>query len=416
MTAAGATVGTQPLWRDRSFSVFWLSQTLSVAGDSFGIIAVPLLVLHATGSVTQMGLLTGLAGAGMLASGIFAGVLADRLDRRALLIGCDLARMLLYALIPLVWWIAPQVWLLYLVLPVSAAVGMLFRVTYVTAVRNLVDADRLTEANGKLHATYALAGVGGPLLAGVVSGLFGPATAVAVNAAGFAASAVGLFFVRLRSTSPAPAAAVQERPWQQLLDGARFLWRHPVLRALTVLLSLFGFVTLGLTDVLIYYLKHDLGHTDRIVGVVMAVGATGTIIGALVVAAVRRRIGFGAAWIGAHTLCGVAVACVGLARSVPVVAVLLAVYLGCVSIASICSMSLRQEVTPDHLLGRVTSAFWTLHLSLGPVGAALLAWAAGRFGVPAVILVAGSACILIALAALGTPIRLPRPERLTVTT
>ncbi|HEX5598959.1 MAG TPA: MFS transporter, partial [Micromonosporaceae bacterium] len=216
-------------------------------------------------------------------------------------------------------------------------------------------------------------------------------------------------------TGPAPPV-VQGRPWRQLLDGVRFLWRHPVLRALTVLLSLFGFVTLGLTDVLIFYLKHDLGRTDRVVGVVMAIGATGTIIGALVVAAVRRRIGFGAAWIGAHTVYGVAIASLGLARSVPAVAGLVAVYLCCVSIASICSMSLRQEVTPDHLLGRVTSAFWTLHLSLGPVGAALLAWAAGRFGVPTVILVAGSACMLIALAALGTPIRLTRPERLTLAT
>ena len=44
-------------------------------------------------------------------------------------------------------------------------------------------------------------------------------------------------------------------------------------------------------------------------------------------------------------------------------------------------MSLRQEVTPDHLLGRVTAAFWTIHFSLGPLGAALLTWAAGRFGV-----------------------------------
>ena len=69
--------------------------------------------------------------------------------------------------------------------------------------------------------------------------------------------------------------------------------------------------------------------------------------------------------------------------SVPGVAGLAAVYLGCTSVAGICSMSLRQQVTPDHLLGRVTAAFWTIHFSLGPVGVALLTWAAGRFGVEA---------------------------------
>ncbi len=60
---------------------------------------------------------------------------------------------------------------------------------------------------------------------------------------------------------------------------------------------------------------------------------------------------------------------------------LAALYLGCASVAGICSMSLRQQVTPDHLLGRVTAAFWTIHFSLGPLGAALLTWTAGHYGV-----------------------------------
>ena len=89
------------LWRDRRFCVFLTSQTLSVAGDSFALIAVPLLILRATGSVAQMGLLTGAAGAAAVVAGIFAGILADRLDRWILMAACDLARMLLYGLIPL---------------------------------------------------------------------------------------------------------------------------------------------------------------------------------------------------------------------------------------------------------------------------------------------------------------------------
>ena len=67
-------------------------------------------------------------------------------------------------------------------------------------------------------------------------------------------------------------------------------------------------------------------------------------------------------------------------------------------------MSLRQEVTPDHLLGRVTAAFWTIHFSLGPLGAALLTWAAGHFGVMAACLASGAACLVIGAAALATPI------------
>ena len=405
---------SRPLWRDRNFSIFWLAQTLSVAGDSFAYIAVPLLVLRATGSVAQMGLLTGAGGAASIGAGIVAGVLADRLDRRTLLIWCDLARMLLYGAIPLAWSFGPHVWLLYVVLPACEAIGMVFQVTYVTAVRNLVDTDRITEANGRLYATATAAGVLGPLLAGVISGAFGPTAAIAIDAASFALSAAGAALIRLRTAArPAPAAPGRRRAWTELLAGANFLWRHPVLRALTGALTLFIFLTYGLTDVLIYYLRHDLGQSYATVGVVLGLAAVGEVGGSMLVARVRRAIGFGAAWIGGVAVCGIAVACLGASASIPAIAILAGLYLLCSSVSGICSMSLRQEVTPDHLLGRVTSAFWTIHFSLGPVGAALLTWAAGRYGVPAVCAAAGAGCLLIAAAALFTPIRQPAPELAT---
>jgi ABC-type amino acid transport system permease subunit len=110
---------------------------------------------------------------------------------------------------------------------------------------------------------------------------------------------------------------------------------------------------------------------------------------------------------------GVAIAYVGVTRAIPLIAVLAAIYLGCESVGGVCSMSLRQEVTPDHLLGRVTSAFWTIHGAPGPVGAVLLGWAAARYGVGPVLVTAGAGCSLLAAVALFTPIRLAAPERLS---
>ncbi|MER5184150.1 MFS transporter [Streptomyces sp. NPDC002896] len=410
--------GSRPLWRDRDFGVFWTAQTLSVVGDSFALIALPLLVLHATGSVAQMGLLTAVAGAASLLAGVFAGVVVDRMDRRKLLIACDVVRMVLYALIPLVWTFAPQIWLLYVLLPLCEAVGMLFSVTYVTVVRSLVSGDRITEANGRLNATAAAAGVVGPLCAGIVAARFGPAAAIGVDAASFGVSACCLGFVRFRggtratrSTQASEAESAWQTLWKDLLAGVSFLRRHPVLRALTILLSFFSFLTLGLNDLLIYHLKHDLGQSDGTVGTVFAAGALGTITGALLVAPVRRRLGFGATWIGNVAVCGLAVAGIGWAGSVAGVAGLTATFLGCTAMAGTCSMSLRQEVTPEHLLGRVTSAFWTIHYSAAPVGAAVLTWAAQRHGTAPVGVAAGACCLLIAGLALLTPVRRPRPER-----
>lgn len=409
MTPAG-TGGrpAAPLWRDRGFAVFLAAQTLSVAGDSFAFIALPLLVLRATGSVAQMGLLTGVAGAAAIGAGVLAGSLADRLDRWALMLGCDLARLVLYGLIPLAWAVHPQVWLLYVILPVCAAIGMVFEVTYVTVIPALAGGGRITEANGLLYASAAGAGIAGPLLAGLVSGAFGPAGAVAVDAASFAVSAAGLLLVRRWRPARAPGGADGAgagRGWHELLAGARFLWRQPVLRALTVMLAIFIFATYGLTDVLIYYLKHDLGQPDGVVGLVLGAAAVGTVGGALAVAPLRRRLGFGRCWIGSLVLAGLAVGGLGVSGLVPAVAALAACYLACVSVAGICSMSLRQQLTPDYLLGRVTAAFWTIHYAPGPVGAALLTWTAGHAGVTATCLASGAVCVLLGLAAVASPVR-----------
>ncbi len=436
--------GSGSLWRDRGFTVFLTAQTLSVAGDSFALIAVPLLVLRATGSVAQMGLLTGVAGAAAVVAGIFAGILADRLDRWNLMAACDVSRMVLYGLIPLAWAFHPQVWLLYVILPVCAAIGMVFQVGYVTVVPALSGPARITEANGLLYGAAVGSRGRRPAPGRRCLRAARPAGAIGVDAASFAVSAAGVLVVRHelssrrqeRTDSRAPAGPVPagcsatpsgtatpgasgagspDGPvsgspdaagaWRELLAGARFLWQHPALRALTVLLTFFIFATYGLPDVLIYYLKHGLGQGDGVVGLVLAIAALGTVAGALAVAPLRRRLGFGRCWTGAVVLCGLAIAGLGASGSVPAVAVLAALYLGCISVAGISSMSLRQEVTPDHLLGRVTAAFWTIHFSLGPLGAALLTWAAGHYGVLAACVASGAACLVIGAVGLATPIR-----------
>ncbi|MGW0941299.1 MFS transporter [Streptomyces sp. NPDC002623] len=421
-----------PLWRQRNFRIFWAAQTLSFLGDSFALIALPLLVLQVTGSLARMGLLTAVGGAASVVAALFAGGVVDRVDRRRLLIACDLVRMVLYGLIPLVWMFGPRIWLLYTVLPLCEAVGMLFAVGYVTVVRGLVGTGQLTEANGRLNATAAAAGVLGPMCAGALAAWTGPAAAVGVDAASFGVSAACLSVVRINGRPPDDRSQEpQERPaerhaehehpaerkvsgqrpgerpglWQDLRVGAAFLYGHPVLRALTALLFVFSFLTLGLNDLVIYHLKHDLGHDDGTVGSVMAAGALGTIVGSLLVARVHRRYGFGSTWTAAVAVSGVAVAGLGWARGVPVVGALCAVFLAGAAVAGTCSMSLRQEVTPEPLLGRVTSAFWTLQYAAAPVGAAVLTWAAERHGTAPVAALAGAACVLIALVALATPVR-----------
>ncbi|MEU5791116.1 MFS transporter [Micromonospora purpureochromogenes] len=409
VVTTGGPVASGTLWRNRGFNAFWASQILSVLGDSFSHLAVPLLVLDATGSIATAGLLTGVAGTTAVVAGLFAGVVVDRMNRRMLLIGSDLARMLLFAVIPIVWLTPePPIWLLFVLLPLASAIGMVFQVAAVTATRSLVAGAGLTLANGRLFAGTALASVVGPALAGAVSGWIGPAGAIAVDAASFGLSAAFLLLVRLparAAASPDAAPHRRTRPWDEWLAGARFLLRHPVLRPLTALLTAFILLTYGIDDVVIYHLRHDLDQPDGTIGLVLTAGAAGTLTGSLIVARLRSRLGFGTCWIGSVALSGVAIATLSLTGRVVEVGALMAAYFCCVSIGGICSLSLRQEVTPEHLLGRVTSAFWTIHFSLGGLGAAALTWLAQHRGTQVTFALAGAGCLAVAATALSTPVR-----------
>ncbi|MFD3694871.1 MFS transporter [Streptomyces sp. NPDC058646] len=402
----------RPLGRNKDFTVFWLGQALSVLGGSVSLLALPLLVLHTTGSLVQMGLVTVVSGVSGIVTGVFAGYVVDRVDRRRLMIGCDLARGLLLGAVPLLWIAGPRIWLLYVLTALVGVLKTLFDVAYVTAVPDLVRPQDLTAANGRLMSTFAFGTLLGPVAAGVLTAAVGADWALAVDGATFLVSAASL--ARVRFGRPACREAKEEGGWEcgregvlreVFVVGFRFLWAHPLLRPLTVLLTLLTFLTMGATDLLIYRVQHDLGRDAATLGYVIAAGGAGALVAAFAAGMLRRVFGFGACWLASVAMIGLAVAGTGVSRSVPLIAVLAAVSMFGMTLGGVCSMTLRQEVTPEHLLGRVTSAFWTVHNASGPVGAAVLTVLAARHGVPAVSLAAGASCLLILCAGLLTPLR-----------
>ncbi len=396
-----------PLGRNKDFNVFWLGQALSVLGGSISLLALPLLVLDATGSIVQMGLVTVISGVTGIGTGLFAGYVVDRADRRRLMILCDLLRAVVFCAVPVLWWAGgPRVWVLYVLTALATVLKTLFDVAYVTAVPQLVRTEDLTAANGRLMGTFAVGTLLGPVAAGFLTAAVGADQALAVDGATFLVSAASLAWVTFGRAGGGeraePSAGVLR---EVFVVGFRFLWTHALLRPLTVLLTLLTFVTMGATDLLIYRVQHDLGRDAATVGYVIAVSGTGVVAAALTAGRLRRAFGFGPCWLASVAMIGVAVAVTGVSRSVPVIAALAAVFMFGLTLAGVSSMTLRQEVTPDHLLGRVTSAFWTVHNASGPVGAAVLTVLAARHGVPAVSLAAGAFCLLVLGAGLLTGLR-----------
>jgi len=372
-------VAPPPLLADRAFRRYWAGQAVSAFGDAFAFVAYPLLVLDATGSVAAMGGVSAAAAVTALVTGVVAGPIVDRSDRRRLMIACDLGRLAVFTLVPLVWWThGPSLPLLYFTLVIGSALGNVFSVAYVTATPDLVDRARLTEANGKLQGSQALAFVLGPILAGMVAAKVGSVWAIGIDALTFGVSAISLAALRLRREGRSVAAAGSS------LDGVRFLWRQPELFAVTVVFVVLallssGTMAAGILDVLIFHLRNVEGAGDRAVGVALGLGAVGAVCGALAAAPLRRRFGFAPCFVGATAAQGAALALMGSGSGVLAVALATAVWTGGMSVRGVVTQTLRQEVTPEALLGRVTAAFWTVAAVLAPAGAALVTRAAERW-------------------------------------
>src|SRR5919206_4818737 len=166
-----ASADTNSLKRtlNSDFWTFWTGQTLSNLGSSFTQFALPLLIFKLTGSALNLGLATAATFLPYLLFGLLIGAWVDRVDRKRLMIGTDVLRALIIALIPFlaalhiltVWWI-------YGLGFISSTLTIFFTSAEFAAIPSLVSQDDLVAANGRIQASYSAATVIGPLLAGVL--------------------------------------------------------------------------------------------------------------------------------------------------------------------------------------------------------------------------------------------------------
>jgi MFS family permease len=429
-----------------AFHLFWAGQSLSAVGDAMTTVAMPLVMLAATGSVQQMGSLRSFALAGSLISTAGAGFVIDRWDARRIMIGCDVFRFVLMALVPLGWWYGVHsTGLLYSVGIGAALAEGIFYVGHVALVAQLVGRARAGQANGRVQATAALAFVVGPFLAGVLSAHLGPTIALGIDAGTFLVSALSLGLIRnrthaydpaagplrdrthaydpaagplrdrthaydpaasapgdARASGPAPGSLAPPSPASivdSLLVGWRFIRKQPDLVRLAIAMGAYLFFTASIVDILIYRLKTELGQGDAGVGSMFGIAAATSVVAAAVTPSLRSRVPFRTLWIAALVLQGCLLVATSGSPSFALMAGAASLFMAPMTMLKICQASIRQEVTPAPLLGRVSSTYLTLVSLPMPVGAVLATAIAARFGARAVQAGIGTALLGASLAA-----------------
>jgi MFS family permease len=361
------------LWKNSNFLKLWAGQTVSVFGSQITVLALPLLaanILQATPQ--QMGILGFVQFIPWLLVGLFAGVWVDRLQRRPIMLTADILRAMLLALIPLaalLGWMRMEY--LYLIGFFVGICNVFFDIAYVAILPSLVSREQLVEGNSKLQTSLSASDMAGPGLAGLLVQAVSAPIAVGLDALSFAVSALSLAWIKIQESLP-PTPVKRPTVLKQAWDGMRISLRHPLLRGF-IGCSTTGnlFINIHLA-VYILYLTRELSLQPAVIGLIYTFGGVGGVIGASIADRLVRFLGTGRAIVLSqvfHGLCMTALPLAALVQpTVPLLALIHAVWGLTSATYAIPALSLRQIMTPDHLQGRITASQRVLMLGVSPLG------------------------------------------------
>jgi len=362
------------LWLNRDFMSLWGAETVSQFGSQITPVAIPLLAaLTLNASAFEMGILAASSGLPVLVIGFVAGAWLDALSITLFMI-------------------------------VSILTGMqtvVFNAAYSSLLPNLVERSELADANGKLVSSMSVSQVAGPALAGTLISLISAPIVILIDSLSFLLS--GWFIGRIRHQEPrSPGPTGDAQFWREVREGLHALVSSPVLRAVTAssaTINLAGFMFLS---VYVLYMTDDLGLSATGVGLVYPSGGIGSLVGSVLTRLISARFGVGPSLVWSAVGFGAIGLTVPMAILVPEYALPLVIFAECMQwmtliVFNVLKLSLRQSLTPDRLMGRVSASSQVLIGGMMPIGSVVGGAIGSLFGVHTALLV-GCAEMFVAAA------------------
>jgi MFS family permease len=359
------------LWRHADFMRLWSGQTISVFGSMVGGTAMTftaLLFLHAT--PFQMALLQFMELFPAFLAGLFAGAWVDRLQRRPLLIGADIGRAVVLASIP----ITAALGLLHIeqiyLVALLSILRIVFDLAYQSYLPALVGHENVVEGNSKLSASAAVSEFGGFSIGGWLVQIFTAPFAILIDAFSFLVSAFSVYVIKARE----PVIAAEEHPnmRREISAGLKTVFHHPLLRA-----SAMGILFVGISQgifgsLVVLYMARGLGFNPGILGMIWAVGGVSSLFGASLTPRIARRLGEGPAMILGLFVGSISAFFIPLASGATLLsaAFLILAQLGdgFYVLYEINTLSFRQEITSERMLGRVNATMQFIALGAALFG------------------------------------------------
>lgn len=355
-------VDTRGLRVSRDFRLLTAGSVITGLGTQATLVALPYQVFVLTGSAFLTGLLGAAELVPLIAASLFGGALADRFDRRLLLLACQVALVFVALLLALAAFTGPPpVWILFLLAAGLGGAAGVERVVRAAIVPNTVPPELLRGAISLTYGIYQLAQVIGPLLGGVLIA----ATSVGVPYALDAASCLGMAFAAAAmSPQPVHSEDGHEPVLRAIRTGLSFVRRTKALMG-SFVIDLCA-MTFGMPRALFPVLAVGVYHAGAAgTGVLFAAVAAGSTVAALTTGWLVHARFLGRITLVAVAAWGVCIALAGFMDSLWPAAALFALAGAADSVSAVCRSTISQTLTPDRMRGRMTSAF-SLVVAGGP--------------------------------------------------
>jgi Transmembrane secretion effector len=374
--AADDPASAVPLRRNRDFRLLWSGQAVSALGSQTAKIAYPLLVLAMTGSPAKAGIAGFAAMLGYLLFPLPAGGVADRHDRKRIMIACDALRLAAVGSIAVAGWAAHITYVQVLVAGfVEGAATVYFNVAERAALPMLVHPSQRSTAIGQNEARSNAAQLAGPALGGALFGLSWGAP-FAADAVSYVASLATLPFIKApmqaapQPASAAPAAKAPRRALAGLGEGLAWTWRQPFLRYSAFFAASVNVLLQVLALGLIVLARHEAASPAEI-GIIVGCMGAGGLAGAFAAPWLQRRIPAGITITGCMWIWSVLLALIVFVR-VPLWLCPVVAAIGFVGPAwNVSVQAYRMQITPNELLGRTSSVALQIAWGVIPLGSLL---------------------------------------------
>jgi MFS family permease len=364
----GASKRSVPLWRNHDYVLLWSGQMISSVGSRVSMLAFPLFVLALTHSPAQAGLIGAMRGLPYALLILPAGALVDRWNRKRVMILCDIGRAIALGSIPIALVLGRlTIAQLYVVSLVEGTLFTFFGLAETACLPQVVSKGQLPTAAAQGMVIDSVSGLIGPSIGGILYGI-GRAVPFLADAISYGASVVSLLFINTKfqeDRDPSPLHL-----WADIKEGLSWLWKKPLIRFLALLTGGMVAPVVGYSLILIVIAQSQHASSFTI-GVILACGGIGSILGAFLVTPLQKRFSFGQLMIASTWIWALTWLLFAVAPNPLVLGIVTAVTFIIVPIYLSVQFGYRLALIPDHLQGRVNSVFRLIAFGSEPIGLAV---------------------------------------------